>query len=251
MVAMLLAAGSAAAQEATAAAPPSSSTATTQAPPASAAVDMAPRVRACTLCHGKEGRATPEGYFPRIAGKPAGYLANQLFNFRDGRRNYAPMSHLLETLSDAYLHEIAAYFAALELPYPPPPAPQAAPAQIALGQRLVQHGDAARRLPACVQCHGSAMTGVAPAIPGLLGLPRDYLNSQLGAWQTGQRHAQAPDCMAEVARKLSADEVSAISAWLAAQPVPARGKPAAQLPAPLPLRCGGVALPAADERGRT
>lgn len=215
------------------------------------AADMAPRVRACTLCHGKEGRATPEGYFPRIAGKPAGYLANQLFNFRDGRRNYAPMSHLLETLSDEYLHEIAAYFAALELPYPPPPAPQAAPAQLAQGQRLVQQGDAARRLPACVQCHGSAMTGVEPAIPGLLGLPRDYLNSQLGAWQTGQRHAQAPDCMAEVARKLSPDEVSAISAWLAAQPVPAGGKPAAQPPAPLPLRCGGVALPAADGRGRT
>ena len=159
------------------------------------------------------------------------------------------MSHLLETLSDEYLHEIAAYFAALELPYPPPPAPQAAPAQLAQGQRLVQQGDAARRLPACVQCHGSAMTGVAPAIPGLLGLPRDYLNSQLGAWQTGQRHAQAPDCMAEVARKLSPDEVSAISAWLAAQPVPAGGKPAAQLPAPLPLRCGGVALPAADAKG--
>lgn len=25
------------------------------------------------------------------------------------------------------------------------------------------------------------MTGVAPNIPGLLGLPRDYLNAQLGA----------------------------------------------------------------------
>jgi cytochrome c553 len=95
------------------------------------------------------------------------------------------------------------------------------------------------------------MTGVVPAIPGLLGLPRDYLNSQLGAWQTGQRHAQAPDCMAEVARKLAPDEVSANSAWLAAQPVPAGGQPAAQLPAPLPLRCGGVALPVAEERGRT
>ncbi|RYF64304.1 MAG: hypothetical protein EOO29_42595, partial [Comamonadaceae bacterium] len=38
---------------------------------------MASRVLACTACHGKEGRATQEGYFPRIAGKPAGYLANQ------------------------------------------------------------------------------------------------------------------------------------------------------------------------------
>ena len=38
-----------------------------------------------------------------------------------------------------------------------------------------------------------------PAVPGLLGLPRDYLNGQLGAWQTRQRHATAPDCMATIA----------------------------------------------------
>lgn len=47
---------------------------------------IAERVQACTVCHGKQGRATNEGYFPRIAGKPAGYLFNQLVNFRDGRR---------------------------------------------------------------------------------------------------------------------------------------------------------------------
>jgi cytochrome c553 len=35
------------------------------------------------------------------------------------------------------------------------------------------------------------MTGVAPHIPGLLGLPRDYLNAQLGAWKAGQRRAHA------------------------------------------------------------
>jgi len=32
---------------------------------------MKERVRACTACHGKEGVATNQGYFPRIAGKPA------------------------------------------------------------------------------------------------------------------------------------------------------------------------------------
>ena len=45
------------------------------------------RLLACTACHGKDGRATSQGYFPRIAGKPAGYLYNQLLNFREGRRN--------------------------------------------------------------------------------------------------------------------------------------------------------------------
>ena len=216
-------------------------------PPVAASGDMAPRVRVCTLCHGKEGRATQEGYFPRIAGKPAGYLANQLLNFRDGRRSYAPMSHLIEHLTDDYLREMAAHFAALDLPYPQPPAPQAPPAVLERGRALVQQGDAARRIPACVQCHGAALTGVNPAIPGLLGLPRDYLNSQLGAWATGQRRAQAPDCMADIARRLTPADVGAVSAWLAAQPVAGHGQPAAVLPQAMPARCGGVdGLPVAE-----
>ena len=209
--------------------------ATTRAPD-----DMAPRVLACTSCHGKEGRATPDGYFPRIAGKPAGYLYNQLLNFRDGRRSYPQMGYLIEHLTDDYLREIAGHFARLEVPYAPPPPPQAARHALEQGRVLVQQGDAARKLPACVQCHGPAMTGVQPAIPGLLGLPRDYLNSQLGAWKTGQRRAQAPDCMAAIARQLSPEEVSAVSAWLAAQPVPGSGKPAEALAQAMPVRCGGV-----------
>ena len=34
--------------------------------------DMAERTRACTACHGDQGRAGPDGYYPRLAGKPAG-----------------------------------------------------------------------------------------------------------------------------------------------------------------------------------
>ena len=48
---------------------------------------MAQRTLACTACHGEQGRAGPDGYYPRLAGKPAGYLYNQLVNFREGRRH--------------------------------------------------------------------------------------------------------------------------------------------------------------------
>jgi cytochrome c553 len=201
---------------------------------------LAPRVVPCTACHGKEGRAAPDGYHPRIAGKPAGYLYNQLVNFRDGRRRYGPMVYLVDHLSDAYLREIAGHFAALELPYPPPAPVVATAEQLKLGERLATQGDAAREVPACTGCHGAALTGVAPAIPGLLGLPRDYLAGQIGAWANGQRRAHAPDCMAEVAKRLSPDDVSAVASWLASQPLPAQTKPAASLPAPLPLPCGGA-----------
>ena len=68
---------------------------------------IAQRAAACTACHGKEGRATNDGYFPRIAGKPAGYLYNQLLNFRAGRRTYPMMIYMVSHLSDAYLMEMA------------------------------------------------------------------------------------------------------------------------------------------------
>jgi len=206
-------------------------------PPIDVPDTLAQRVQACFACHGPEGRATADGFFPRIAGKPAGYLYNQLQNFRSGRRGNAAMSYFVDLMSDAYLHEIADWFAAQELPYPPPQ-PGAGPAEIALGESLVRRGDAARGLPACARCHGEAMTGVQPALPGLLGLPRGYLVEQFGAWRNGQRKALAPDCMAQVASALSAPEVSAIATWLAAQPVSAGAAPATSLARPLPLECG-------------
>lgn len=109
---------------------------------------LAQRLQACTVCHGQEGRATNAGYFPRIAGKPAGYLYHQLLHFRDGRRNNAGMSFLLDHMSDAYLRDIATHFAGLDLPYPPPLPPAAGPADLARGEQLVRQGDPARGLPA-------------------------------------------------------------------------------------------------------
>lgn len=205
---------------------------------------LAQRLQACTGCHGEQGRATPGGYQPRLAGKPAGYLFHQLLNFRDGRRDYGPMTALVDPLSDDYLREIAAHFASLDVPYPAPQPAIAPAATLQRGEKLVREGDPAARVPACAQCHGEAMMGVAPAIPGLLGLPHDYVNAQLGAWRSGKRHAQSPDCMAQVARQLSLADIDAVSQWLAAQPVPSGAKPLSALPAghKLPVACGGVSV---------
>ena len=192
---------------------------------------MAERTRACTACHGEQGRAGPDGYYPRLAGKPAGYLYHQLQNFQQGRRQYSLMQGLIDPLSDDYLRAMAEHFASLHVPYPPPAAATATKEVLAKGRALVREGDKARQIPACVQCHGSALTGINPAIPGLLGLPRDYLNAQLGGWQTGQRKAHPPDCMAAIAKQLSDDDVNAVSQWLSSQPVPANAAPAAALPA--------------------
>ena len=199
---------------------------------------LSQRLQACTVCHGKEGRATNSGYFPRIAGKPADYLYQQLLNFRDGRRTYAAMTHLLELLSDDYLREIAQHFASLNLPYPAPQSTNASPAVLGRGRALVQRGDKSRQIPACVSCHGGALTGVLPAVPGLLGLPRDYITAQLGAWRNGKRRASPQDCMHEIAQRLDPDDVSAVAQWLSLQNLPANTAPAAKPRLDPSVHCG-------------
>ncbi|SFB91490.1 Cytochrome c553 [Massilia yuzhufengensis] len=204
---------------------------------------LAQRLVACASCHARvdaRGNQVNDSYFPRLQGKPAGYLYNQLLNFREGRRQYPLMTYLVEHLPDPYLREIAGHFAAM------PPAAHAAtasamaPQVLERGRQLVTQGDSARKLPACVACHGQRLTGVEPGVPGLLGLPRDYVNAQFGAWRNKDRRAHVPDCMAAIAARLSLEDVNAVSSWLAAQPVPADPRPAASIARPLPLACGSA-----------
>lgn len=196
---------------------------------------MAQRVLACTSCHAKKD--VNDQYFPRISGKPAGYLYNQLVNFREGRRQFPIMTYMVDHLSDDYLREIAAHFAAEHLPAPPPQPSDASAAVLERGRVLVMQGDAANKIPACIACHGEKLTGVAPAIPGLLGLPRDYVLAQFGAWRNKTRRAHAPDCMADISARLTLPDVNAISSWLGLQPLPADPRPATTIARPLPIAC--------------
>ena len=198
------------------------------------------RLAPCMTCHGKQGRAASDGYYPRIAGKPAGYLYNQLINFREGRRvQYPLMSYTVQHLSDNYLREMAEYFSSLHVPYPAPAPVEATKEMLDTGRMLATKGDAARKIPACISCHGESLTGLAPAIPGLLGVPRDYINAQFGGWREGTRRSAAPDCMGQIAKQLNANEISAVSAWLASQTVPDYASPSTTK-VKLPVACGSV-----------
>jgi cytochrome c553 len=199
---------------------------------------MAARVLACAPCHGAQGQGTNDVYFPRLAGKPAGYLYNQLLAFRNGRRRYPPMNYLLEFLPESYLQAMADYFALQRPPFPEPSPPDVSAELLARGETLVTHGDAAREVPACASCHGPTLTGLEPAIPGLLGLRATYIRAQLGAWRYGTRTALAPDCMQLVAGHLTEDDVRAVAAWLASRPAPPSASSAAKGSFVLPFACG-------------
>jgi len=199
---------------------------------------MAARVLACASCHGAEGEGTSDVYFPRLAGKPAGYLYNQLVAFRDGRRKYPPMNYLLDFLPDPYLKQIADHFASLRPPFPPPAIPPASNEILARGESLVKDGDPQHGIPPCSACHGPSLGGMEPGIPGLLGLRASYISAQLGGWRYGTRTAIAPDCMQIIASLLTEDDVKAVAAFLSSRPAPADPSFAKRGSLPMPLSCG-------------
>ena len=196
------------------------------------------RMLACTPCHGAYGQGTSNDYFPRLAGKPAGYLFNQLAAFREGRRHYAPMNYLLEYQSDASLRAMAAYFAGQNPPFLPRHGGITDSKVLSQGQALATHGDPARGIPACIACHNPTFTGMEPGIPALLGLQPNYISAQLGAFRYGTRSAIAPDCMQLVAARLSEDDVTALAAWLSSLPGQSGTTPKPRESLTTPLPCG-------------
>src|SRR6478672_2362968 len=109
-----------------------------EAVPAFKQVDsMEARSQGCVTCHGQSGQGTQNGAYPRIAGKPAGYLYNQLAAFRDGTRKYAPMNYLVAYLPDKYLKEMAEHYAKLRPAFAPKEPSTAEAATIDRGKTLV------------------------------------------------------------------------------------------------------------------
>lgn len=207
--------------------------------PAFKSVDsMEARVQGCVTCHGQSGQGTHNGYFPRIAGKPAGYLYNQLVAFRDGTRRYPPMNYLVAYLPDTYLREIAEHFARQRPAFEVRESPAADAATLSRGQAIVTAGDGSKGIPACVSCHGAGLTGMQPGIPGLVGLRPSYIAAQLTRWRVGERHAAEPDCMKRIATRLSETDVAAVAAWLARQEPPKDASPESSNLVRMPLACG-------------
>ncbi|MGO4307961.1 c-type cytochrome [Cupriavidus sp. RAF12] len=211
----------------------------TDAIPAFQHVDsMEARVQGCVTCHGQSGQGTSNGYYPRIAGKPAGYLYNQLVAFRDGTRRYAPMNYLVAYLPDPYLKEIAEYFSKQRPPFAPAEPSGAPAAAVTRGQTLVTTGDGKQGIPACAACHGTGLTGMEPGIPGLVGLRHAYIVGQLTRWKVGERHAAEPDCMKRIASRLSDADIAAVAAFLSQQQPPKDPSPESSNLVRMPLACG-------------
>ncbi len=169
----------------------------------------------CQTCHGADGGGTAAAGFPRLAGLDAGYIEQQLLNFRSGKRSNPVMQPIAEALSKKEVTLVAAYYAALPVPASTPEIGDAA--LLSKGATLATVGDWDHEIPACFQCHGPGGKGMGASFPAISGQSALYISNQIAAWKSGSRTNDPAGLMKSVADKLSADQVEAVSAFLANQ----------------------------------
>jgi cytochrome c553 len=148
------------------------------------------------------------------------------------------MNYLLAYLHDDYFGEMAKFFSEQEVPFAPPEKTDLPAERLMRGEQLVRSGDGSRDIPGCIACHGPSLTGIDPGIPGLIGLHSRYISAQLESWRAGTRHATAPDCMRDIALRLTEEQITDVAAWLATQPAPEAHAPATAGRWKPPVACG-------------
>jgi cytochrome c553 len=163
------------------------------------------RSAVCGGCHGAEGISGNDTW-PNLAGQHAAYLARILGAFKSGAQKDVAMTPIAQTLNDADVQNLAAYYGSLSCKAP---ANAAKPGEVAAGKALAKN---------CAICHGE--TGVAsnPAWPKLAGQKAGYLANALKAFKAGLRKDPT---MAGVARGLSDSDIANLAAYYSVQSCPA------------------------------
>lgn len=76
------------------------------------AAGRAQAASACAVCHGPMGLAMQPGV-PSLAGQPQIYLAEQLKNYRSGKRPHEVMAVIAKPLSDAQIEALSLWYASI------------------------------------------------------------------------------------------------------------------------------------------
>jgi predicted CXXCH cytochrome family protein len=154
----------------------------------------------CASCHGANG-ISPNDSWPNLAGQNAAYLARILGAYKSGAQTDVMMSPVAQSLSDADVQNLAAYYAGLSCRAPA----RAAGAGAAAGKLLAKN---------CAACHGETGIGVNPAWPHIAGQKSAYLANTLKAFRAGLRK---DPMMAGVVRGLSDADIANLAAYYTAQ----------------------------------
>ncbi|RCV91779.1 c-type cytochrome [Billgrantia montanilacus] len=175
----------------------------------------------CGTCHQPDGsgRHVADGEsWPRLSGLNAGYIANQLHDYKEGRRRNASMQPFANMLDDQQIVDVAAYYAKLPVT-DGQGGDEADEAQLARGEQLALRGDWNAYIVSCKSCHGPGNEGVGSTFPGIAGQHAGYIEKQLLAWQAGERDNDAQNLMGAIAKRMNDEDIRAVAVWLSRQPV--------------------------------
>jgi len=163
----------------------------------------------CQACHGANGNSTnPE--WPSLAGVGADYIAEQLKNFKEGKRANPVMMPNAMSLSADDMADLGAYFDSLVNT-----GLEADPSYWQAGEKLYRGGDAAREIPACMACHGPTGRGNEPAkFPALRGQQSVYVSKQLNDYASGARSTGPNGIMQTIAKRLSPEDIRNLASYL-------------------------------------
>ena len=169
---------------------------------------------ACEACHRAKGDGDAGSAFSNLTGLTKEYVAKQLKDFKSGARESRVMQVVAENLTPVDIDVLSSYYARLS----PLPLSTSIPEAPKVGAQLAETGDSGRGLPPCVSCHSAAARSTNKAIPVLSGQHPLYLKNRLHYWQDPERKGNAGPEMAEIAKKLTAIEIDAVSIYFGRQP---------------------------------
>ncbi len=169
----------------------------------------APKSVVCQACHGANGNSVNPDW-PSLAGIGADYIAQQLQNFKDGKRSNPIMTPMASTLSADDMADLGAYFGSLKNT-----GLESDPQFMKAGLKLYRGGDTARNIPACMACHGPDGAGMEAAkFPALRGQQSGYFIKQLHDYASGARATGPNGIMQSIAARLTEDDMRDLAAYI-------------------------------------
>lgn len=184
----------------------------------------------CAGCHGEHGQGGKEGEYPRLAGLPRTFIAEQLLLFRDRLRTNLAMVESVDhrQMPDDDIAHVSIYLASIDLPSRLPPVDESAPGfdsyqRLLDSKRVVQiplaEGDPAsgERIykRECGSCHGAGGMGKQEeGVPMLAGQHTEYLWRQVDKYLAHERihDKDAPD--EELLADFTRDEIRDVFAYV-------------------------------------
>ena len=181
----------------------------TSALPAGSVEAGATKATVCSACHGANGNSI-NAEWPSLAGLGADYIAEQLKNFKDGKRSNPVMMPIVANLSADDFADLGAYFGSLTNT-----GLEADPSYWEAGQKLYRGGDGSRGIPACMACHGPTGAGNEPAkFPALRGQHSVYVIKQLNDYASGTRATGPNTIMQTIAKRLSPEDMRNLASYI-------------------------------------